>query len=195
MNGTKNLKAALLKVRAEIGTIKKEDENPFFHSKYAGLPSILDAVDPILAKHGLLLLQPPGIESGLPYVSTEITHVESGESIEARYPLPGPEEPQKLAAALTYARRCAIVSLLSLNVDEDDDGNAAAVAPSRPQAAPAARSAPASGGGSGKKEFGTCPDCGASAIIKGKAEFGGGYLCWKKEGGCGAKFQTDPAAG
>lgn len=33
-----------------------------------------------------------------------------------------------------------------------------------------------------------CPACGAAAIIKGKAEFGGGWLCWKKRDGCGAKF-------
>lgn len=42
-----------------------------------------------------------------------------------------------------------------------------------------------------------CPQCGKATIIKGKAEFGGGWLCWKKEGksdGCGAKFaETDPA--
>lgn len=33
-----------------------------------------------------------------------------------------------------------------------------------------------------------CPDCGQSAIIKGRKEFGGGWLCFKKQGGCGAKF-------
>lgn len=33
-----------------------------------------------------------------------------------------------------------------------------------------------------------CPSCGAAAIIKGKEEFGGGYICWAKKGGCGAKF-------
>lgn len=33
-----------------------------------------------------------------------------------------------------------------------------------------------------------CPHCGESAIIKGKEEFGGGWLCWKKKSGCGAKF-------
>ena len=33
-----------------------------------------------------------------------------------------------------------------------------------------------------------CPNCSESAIIKGKEEFGGGWLCWKKKGGCGAKF-------
>lgn len=39
-----------------------------------------------------------------------------------------------------------------------------------------------------------CPECGAAAIIKGKAEYGGGFVCFKKKGGCGAKFDdNDPA--
>lgn len=33
-----------------------------------------------------------------------------------------------------------------------------------------------------------CPSCGKAAIIKGKAEYGGGWLCFNKKGGCGAKF-------
>src|SRR5215212_1067054 len=33
-----------------------------------------------------------------------------------------------------------------------------------------------------------CPACGQAAIIKGKEDFGGGWLCWKKRGGCGAKY-------
>ncbi len=33
-----------------------------------------------------------------------------------------------------------------------------------------------------------CPVCKSEAIIKGKAEWGGGWLCYKKQGGCGAKF-------
>lgn len=36
-----------------------------------------------------------------------------------------------------------------------------------------------------------CPDCGAAAIIKGKAEYGGGFLCFKNKGGCGAKFKDN----
>lgn len=39
-----------------------------------------------------------------------------------------------------------------------------------------------------------CPECGKPAIIKGKAEYGGGYICFKKKDGCGAKFaDNDPA--
>jgi hypothetical protein len=39
-----------------------------------------------------------------------------------------------------------------------------------------------------------CPQCSKEAIIKGKAEYGGGWLCFKKKDGCGAKFaENDPA--
>ena len=38
-----------------------------------------------------------------------------------------------------------------------------------------------------------CPSCGLAAIIKGKEEYGGGWLCFKKKGGCGMKFADDDA--
>lgn len=39
-----------------------------------------------------------------------------------------------------------------------------------------------------------CPKCQKASIIKGKAEYGGGFVCFKKKGGCGAKFKDDDAA-
>jgi len=41
----------------------------------------------------------------------------------------------------------------------------------------------------------TCPECGADAVIKGREEYGGGWLCFKKKDGCGAKWSdgTDQA--
>jgi hypothetical protein len=36
-----------------------------------------------------------------------------------------------------------------------------------------------------------CPKCGKPTIIKGKEEYGGGWLCFAKKGGCGAKFAND----
>ncbi len=40
----------------------------------------------------------------------------------------------------------------------------------------------------------TCPSCGKPTIIKGKQEYGGGFICFAKKGGCGAKFgDNDPA--
>lgn len=38
-----------------------------------------------------------------------------------------------------------------------------------------------------------CPKCQKKpgTIIKGKEEYGGGWVCWSKQGGCGAKFADD----
>lgn len=33
-----------------------------------------------------------------------------------------------------------------------------------------------------------CPVCGKETIIKGKQDFGGGWLCWANKGGCGSKW-------
>ncbi len=40
-----------------------------------------------------------------------------------------------------------------------------------------------------------CPECGViGSIIRGKAEYGGGFVCWKRKDGCGATFKkTDTA--
>lgn len=36
-----------------------------------------------------------------------------------------------------------------------------------------------------------CPICNQPAIIKGKAEYGGGWVCFKRKDGCGEKFPDD----
>jgi len=39
-----------------------------------------------------------------------------------------------------------------------------------------------------RKSERNCPVCGQAAIIKGLDKYGGGWLCYKKKGGCGAKW-------
>src|SRR5207237_247907 len=39
-----------------------------------------------------------------------------------------------------------------------------------------------------------CPSCGQATIIKGREEYGGGWVCFVKKGGCGAKFPTGDQA-
>lgn len=36
-----------------------------------------------------------------------------------------------------------------------------------------------------------CPECGHPAIIKGRKEYGGGWICFGKKGGCGSKWSDD----
>src|SRR5690606_28426232 len=33
-----------------------------------------------------------------------------------------------------------------------------------------------------------CPSCNKDTIIRGKEEYGGGWLCFAKKGGCGSKY-------
>jgi hypothetical protein len=43
------------------------------------------------------------------------------------------------------------------------------------------------------KDSTPCPKCGKTGtIIKGREEYGGGFLCFAKKGGCGAKFEKAP---
>jgi hypothetical protein len=39
-----------------------------------------------------------------------------------------------------------------------------------------------------------CPNCGKPSVIKGKEEYGGGWLCWKKKDGCGSTWKDGDAA-
>jgi len=39
-----------------------------------------------------------------------------------------------------------------------------------------------------------CPACGKETIIPGKKEWGGGWVCLSKKGGCGEKYKTDDPA-
>ena len=50
----------------------------------------------------------------------------SGEYIGETYVMtPTKNDPQGLGSAITYQRRYALGAILSLNIDEDDDGNEA----------------------------------------------------------------------
>lgn len=114
----------LLEVKSEIGTLVKKSNNPFFKSKYLDLNDLLSAVEPLLHKHGLVLLQP--IKDG--QVFSIIHDTDSNEQVESGIYLPQLNDPQKLGSAVTYFRRYTLQSLLSLQA-EDDDGNKA----SRPE--------------------------------------------------------------
>lgn len=134
----------LLEVQKEIGAIKKDNDNPFFKSKYFDINSLLAAVKPVLNKHGLVLTQGLTNLSGpqgdsILALSTKITLAEENpllkttkegienvfiNEIEYTCPLPSAPDAQKYGSAITYFRRYALQSLLALEA-EDDDGQLA----------------------------------------------------------------------
>lgn len=118
----KNIAAALALFQVKAEKIIKTAENPFFKSKYADLPSILDSIALPLQEAGLVISQFPD-DDGL---TTILMHPESGEFLSAKGIMhPIKSDPQSIGSAITYQRRYSLCAILGLNVDDDDDGNEA----------------------------------------------------------------------
>jgi hypothetical protein len=112
---------ALIAAKAGFQAIPKDKTNPHYKSKYSTLDAVLGAVEPALAKHGLVLTHQA---DGEKFVTT--LYHESGQSLSTSLPLPSFADPQKMGSWISYARRYSITGLLSVCSDEDDDGNQAA---------------------------------------------------------------------
>lgn len=126
MSSNGHLATALLHFQADAPTIPLDATNPHFHSKFASLGAVIASVRPILNKHGLVYAQFPTNIDGAPALETMLIHAESGEDIAAVTPLIlAKNDPQGHGSALTYTRRYALLSILGLVGDEDDDANAA----------------------------------------------------------------------
>jgi hypothetical protein len=119
-----NVSGAVIDFQAEVESVKKGADNPFFKSKYADLPSILAVVKPTLEKHKLGIIQAVTPCGDTLLCATRIIHA-SGEWIEATTCLTAEKQtPQGYGSAITYLRRYGIQSALGLSA-EDDDGETA----------------------------------------------------------------------
>src|SRR5690606_21131193 len=118
------MKEKLLKIQTEIGSIKKDKDNPYFKSKYVDINGLLAVVKPVLNKHEMVLTQALTNIDGKLALRTTIADSKSDESISDVCPLPEMADPQKSGSAITYFRRYALQSLLALEA-EDDDANRA----------------------------------------------------------------------
>jgi hypothetical protein len=122
---TDKISAAMAKAFPAIEGAIKGRVNPAFRSKYADLTSVIDAVKPHLAEHGLWFMQRTHPVDGGVGVETIIFHA-SGQSISGgilRLPAAKPDA-QGHGSALTYARRYSLMAAFGVPA-EDDDGNAA----------------------------------------------------------------------
>ena len=121
--------AALANFNLEMENIAKNATNPFFKSSYLDLSAIANTVRPLLAKHGLSVIQYPiDDENGRISVNTVLLH-KSGQKIE----FPGiwvkPSklgDVQVLGSIITYLKRYSIAAILFVaGCEEDDDGEKA----------------------------------------------------------------------
>ena len=127
---TTELIGALLTFQKKALTIGKDSENPAFKhgqkaSKYASLANILEGIAGPLNECGLCFVQFPDGEG----LTTRLMH-NSGQWMEASITMrPTQNTPQAQGSAITYARRYALLAILGLRIDGDDDGNAASAPP------------------------------------------------------------------
>ena len=118
------LAKAMAKAQSEFGEVPLDSENPFFHSRYASLKSVMETVRPVLAKNGLSIIQTTGFQGERFGLYTTLLHT-SGDSLSGFYWInPAKPDPQGLGAAVSYARRYAMAAMLGIVNDTDDDGNA-----------------------------------------------------------------------
>lgn len=127
-----NLTAALAAAQAEFppihkgstATIPGKDGKSGYSYSYAELGDVLGAVRPVLARHGIALVQRtvlPDQAGGKVRLVTELRHV-AGDVLESSIELGhDTRNPQAFGGALTYLRRYEAVTLLGVAAEEDRD--------------------------------------------------------------------------
>lgn len=121
------LAVALVAAQEAIQNPPKSKANPFHHSRYADLATVLNVTRPALTLAGLAVIQTPlTLENGNIAVTTRIIH-KSGQWVEETIDLPLPETKnaaQATGSIITYLRRYSLAAFAGI-AQEDDDGNSA----------------------------------------------------------------------
>ena len=124
------LMEALSAMHAEFGvTISKDSKG--HKGSYASLPCVLEAIDKMVRKHGMVLSHAMRVfEGGLPVLETKLTHTKSKQWITSHSiltPNANPQsEDQAWGGSTTYHRRYNSMMLVGIFADDDptdNDGN------------------------------------------------------------------------
>lgn len=130
---------ALLNIQHEAPTVQAEGFNDYTESHFMELKDVVAKVTPMLNEEGLLWEARPSVHATVraPSLKYSLTHVATKEAREDEMLLMLPKgTPQDLGSAITYARRYALVCVLNLVVDKDDDGHSATQAAALPEQRP-----------------------------------------------------------
>lgn len=135
----KALHKALAQAQGEFPPIHKAqtaDAGSYTYS-YVDLGTIIAATRPVLAKHGLAVIQRLENTGNTPSIRTEILH-QDGASLASSFPIGQlPANPQQLGSLLTYLRRYTYQAMLGIAAEDDDAQSVASAAAADPQVAEA----------------------------------------------------------
>lgn len=128
---------ALVKVQIALPKIAKGNTASIptkgggnFKYDYADLTTVNETLIPLLARNGLAWVTLPTTgETGNPALAYMLLHT-SGESIEGIIPIAANANPQTIGSAITYYRRYALLAVIGVAPEgEDDDGKKAIPTP------------------------------------------------------------------
>ncbi len=121
--------AALAAAQGEMTDPVKSKYNPHFKNNYADVQDGLEAIRPVLSKHGLAVIQSTSMEhlsmeDGVIVltliVTTRLVHA-SGQWVQGVYPVGTVGTPhQQMMANLTYSRRAGLFGLVGIAPDDQD---------------------------------------------------------------------------
>lgn len=118
-----NIKQAIAGFQQECPVILQQTKG--YGYTYADLPTILNIINPLLAKWRLGFSQPLDGNK----VRTIVFHIDTGETIESSIDIPegvmlkGMNDFQVLGSAISYLRRYSISSILGIVSDKDTDAS------------------------------------------------------------------------
>ena len=114
-------------VASETASIETRGGGSYGYS-YADLPSIMAAVRPVLAQHGLAVTQEVHSGGGdALVVETRVLHSSGGAITSGALVVRMPPNPQQTGSTITYLRRYQLCALLGIAADDDDGRAASAV--------------------------------------------------------------------
>lgn len=136
MEKSKTIWAKLALFQNEVQVVPFDAVNPHFKNKYASLAGVVKTCAPVLSKYGLSFSQ---VFSGGELI-TILGDTETGEKVESilRLPVAETATAQQIGSAITYMKRYALLAILGVVGDDDDDGNEASktTPPAAPKAQP-----------------------------------------------------------
>jgi len=117
----------------------KDGKNPHFHSTYATLSAVIDAVREPLTMNKIAYVQLPWLEGTTVHVETRLLHA-SGEWLAATVSSGVKDtSPQVVGSAISYLRRYGLQAVCGIGAEDDDGEATRQVTAPRPQAPQAAQ--------------------------------------------------------
>jgi hypothetical protein len=131
--GIAELARALVTAMGDLSDIRKGKEAKVqmksggsYGYKYADLADTIQQIRPVLAQHGLAVLQSPvSHDNDTVSIYTTIIHTSGQQLTFGPLTLPAGRTAQETGSAITYGRRYALLSCLGLAAEDDDGASAA----------------------------------------------------------------------